>query len=253
VNATLSAVPTPTPIVVVVTIAIGQGTSIPSVTPDVSAAAATETPTASATAQPSATPTDTPAASGSPPVPVRNVIFEDDFSEPGQWEVGEDDLQRIAVADGQLSLALKVSDRFSILFNTRRRARDFFASVTGATAACLFRDRYGLLFRVLDASNYYQFDVDCDGRYRLAKLVGGTLAPLRDWTPHPAIRPGGAVNELGVRAAGNTLEVFVNGQSLSSVNDSTYTEGAFGLYAGSGLSSAYTATFDNLRVWEVQP
>jgi hypothetical protein len=249
VNLTLSAVPTSTPIVVVVTVASQPNAALPTVTPDLNAALTqTVTPPApTATPSPSATP-------AGPEIALGNQIFEDDFSQAGRWNTGEDNVQRVAVADGQMIIALKVNDRFTLVYNITRRARDFFASVTGAAAACLFRDRYGLLFRVLDANNYYQFEVDCDGRYRLAKVVNGTLTALRDWTADPAIHVGGGtVNELGVRAASATLEVFANGRSLSSVSDSTYTEGAFGLYAGSGLSSAYTATFDNLRVWELQP
>lgn len=53
-------------------------------------------------------------------------------------------------------------------------------------------------------------------------------------------------------AEGNRLEVFANGQSLVTLTDATYAEGGFGLYAGSGASETYTATFDNLRVWELK-
>src|SRR4030067_809896 len=64
-----------------------------------------------------------------------------------------------------------------------RRARDFSATISGAAAECGFRDRYGVLFRVQNGSNYYQFEVDCDARYRLSKVVEGAVKPLRDWAP----------------------------------------------------------------------
>lgn len=279
VDATLTAGITPTPIVVVVT-ALGGGAPIPSVTPDVSVrqtlAAATETlaagsvtppPAASPTEiPPTATVTDTPAptltptitrtptpAPSSTPLPLGASLFEDDFTQPKLWNVSEDSVQRTAVADGRLSIALKVGDRFTFIYNLTRRARDFYAVITGATAVCGFRDRYGLLFRVQDGSNYYQFEVDCDGRYRVSKVVEGTLTSLEDWTPSDALHTGGEVaNDLGVRADGDTLEVYANGQSLVRVTDATYEEGGFGLYAGSGVSDTYTATFDNLHVWELK-
>ena len=268
VNATLTAALTPTPIVVVVTALVGQPPPIPTTTPDPAAqatlAAATQT-LAAATAAGSATaalpapasatpgaPTSTPAATAGAPVPLGPVMFAEDFSRPGGWATSEDEHSRIAVADGKLAITLKTQDRFTLVYNISRRGRDFYASVVGTAAACLFRDRYGLLFRVRDARNYYQFEMDCDGRYRLAKVEGGALTPLRDWTADAAIRKGeGATNELGVRAAGNVLQVFANGQPLLRVTDSAYDEGSFGLYAGSGLSGAYTAAFDDLRVWEL--
>jgi hypothetical protein len=282
VDATLTAAVTPTPIVVVVT-AVGGGAPILSVTPDASVRqtliAATETlaagsatplppvpggsqtrpytPTATATPIPSASaqpPTGTPAPAESPtPLALGASLYEDDFTQPKRWNLGEDNVQRTAIAGGQLSITLKVADRFTFIYNLTRRARDFYAIVTGAAADCGFRDRYGLLFRVQDGRNYYQFEVDCDGRYRLSKVVDETLTPLRDWTPSDSVRSGsGMSNDLSVRAEGDDLEVFANGQSLWKLTDTTYGEGGFGLYAGSGVSETYTATFDDLRVWEVK-
>ncbi len=282
VDATLTAAVTPTPIVVVVT-AVGRGTPILSVTPDASVRqtliAATETlaagsatplppvpggsqtrpytPTATATPIPTASaqpPTGTPAPAESPtPLALGASLYEDDFTQPKRWNLGEDNVQRTAIAGGQLSITLKVADRFTFIYNLTRRARDFYAIVTGAAADCGFRDRYGLLFRVQDGSNYYQFEVDCDGRYRLSKVVDETLTPLRDWTPSDSVRSGSGVsNDLSVRAEGDDLEVFANGQSLWKLTDTTYEEGGFGLYAGSGVSETYTATFDDLSVWEIK-
>ncbi|MGH2524941.1 MAG: hypothetical protein ACRDH2_20730, partial [Anaerolineales bacterium] len=149
-------------------------------------------------------------------------------------------------------ITLKVANRFALNFNVQRPARDFYASVKVSAPACQFRDRYGLLFRLRDDLNYYQFDVDCDGRYRLSKVENGTLTALEDWTANAAIRAGsGAVNELSARAAGPSIEIFANGQSLLNVSDNTFTDGGFGLIAGSGPGSpTYTAEFDDLSVWE---
>jgi hypothetical protein len=209
-----------------------------------------------ATPPPSASvqqPSGTPAPTGSPtPLALGASLYEDDFTQPKLWNLSEDNVQRTVIAGGQLSITLNVADRFTFIYNLTRRARDFYAVVTVAAADCRFRDRYGLLFRVQDGSHYYQFEVDCDGRYRLSKVVDGTLTPLRDWTPSDSIHSGSGVsNDLGVRAEGDKLEVFANGQSLWKLTDTAYAEGGFGLYAGSGVSETYTATFDNLRVWEL--
>jgi len=210
-------------------------------------------PVSEATSSPAPSETPAPSATPTAAVPVGEVIFTEDFSQAGQWFLGEEDeFRRAAIADGKLSITLKVADRFALIFNTQRPARDFYASVMASAAACQFRDRYGLLFRLSDDANYYQLDVDCDGRYRLSKVVGGTLTALKDWTASDAIHSGGLVNELGVRAFGPALEVFASGQSLFTVSDSTFSDGGFGLIAGSGPQSlTYTAEFDDLSVWEV--
>jgi hypothetical protein len=246
VNATLTAVITPTPIVVVVT---ALQPSIPTATPEVSGTAV-PSPVASASS-PANGATQTPTLSA--PVPLGKPIFTDDFTRPGLWNLSEDIAQRTAVENGQLAITLKLPDRFTFVYDLKRRARDFYAQVTAAAAACGFRDRSGLIFRVQSEMDYYLFEVDCDGRYRLSTVAGGALAPLKDWTKSDAIRSlGGAVNELSVLAVGGSLEIFANGESLVEVSDATYAEGGFGLYAGSGVSQTYIVIFDDLRIWELQ-
>jgi hypothetical protein len=168
--------------------------------------------------------------------------------------MGEDNLTNISISEGQIAITLKVVDYYAKVYDLKRRARDFYAVVTGATQACRFRDRYGLLFHLQSDLDYYQFDIDCDGRYRFAKMNKGTLTVVKDWTASAAIRPGGgAVNQLGIRVVKTSIEVLANNQPLFKINDATYQEGGFGLYAGSGISADYTATFDDLEVREVTP
>jgi hypothetical protein len=249
VNATLTAIPTQTPVVVVVTVLKGGG-AIPTVT----APPATDAPPLplTATPDPDATPapsvTDLP-VSLTPPGPL---LFTDDFSQPSVWNLGEDAMQRVTLADGKLLFTLKEPDLFRFIYNLTRRGRDFYASLTGSAQACAFRDRYGLLFRVQDNANYYQFEADCDGRYRLSKIAEGALTALKDWTPVSALNPQGGPNELGVRAQGQTLELFGNGQALLKTSDDSYAEGGFGLYVGAGLSPEFTASFDDFSVWEIR-
>lgn len=242
-DATLSAVPNPTPIVVVVTV-IPDGLAPPT--------AAVVPPPASPTVEAgTATPALSPTVAASF-APSGAPSFADDFSTPGDWSLGEDATQRVAVADGRLEFSLKQGDRFGFIYDPTRRARDFVAVLTGSSAACQPRDRLGLIFRVQDAANYYQFELDCDGLSRLARVQQGALTVLKDWTASDAARPGpGAANELGVRAQGPLIEAAVNGQPVFRVQDEALTEGGFGLYAGSNPTSGFTANFDNLRVWVI--
>lgn len=246
VNATLTAAPTHTPIVVVVTVP-GQTIVIPTVTPQ---------PSATPTPENSPTPmveTVSEAPPPTAPVPLGDVFLQDDFSDGGRWPASDDEFQNTAIQDGALVLTLKQPEHFTLAYNNTQLIGDFYASVTGQASACAERDRYGLLFRVQDAVNYYQFQVDCEGRYRLVAVVEGELKVLRDWSASDAVRSGSEANTLGVRAQGNSLEVFANGQSLIEVSDATFIDGGFGLYAGSGSASeTYAVTFDDLGVWMVK-
>jgi hypothetical protein len=247
VDATLAARPTATPIVVVVTV-MSQAQSIPTVTPVPSA-----NELHSPTPLPPDTPTPAPTATPGLPFNLGASIFADDFTNPGQWNQSDDVAQRTAVEDGQLSIALKLGNRFALTYNNSKPARDFYASVAGQASACAARDRVGLLTRVQDGENYYLFALDCDGHYRVAVVVAGAVTVLQDWTPAEAIRPMAQGNVLGARAQGNTLEFFVNNQSLLTLTDNVFDEGGVGVYAGSDpFSENFSATFDDLQVWALQ-
>ena len=257
VAATLQAAPTPTPIVVVVTVG-AQKPLIPTVTaapPATPAPANTPTaaPTASPPAPPSNTAVPTPSATFTPSS-IGRLVFDDDFVAPGNWDLGkEDSLQRKIIANGWLSVTVKLTDRFVVVYRPQS-VPTVYIQASAMAPSCHTRDRYGVIFRVQDSQNYYQFDVDCDGRYRLSKTVDGTLTPLVNWTANAVIRAGsGSANDLTVRATGANLAVSANGISLAKVTDSTFSLGGFGFIVGSGLTGPYTAAFGKLRVWEPLP
>lgn len=256
VEATLTAVITPTPIVVVVTALRVQSPVIPTVTP-APPPAATPAPTLApspSAAPPTLTPPEPTVTASETPGAAGKLVFEDDFLQRGTWDLGqEDSLQRKVIADGWLSMTIKMTDRFLVIYKPQS-VPNIYAQTKISAPTCHTRDRYGIIFRVHDGQNYYQFDIDCDGRYRLAKMVDGQLTPLVDWTANAAINTGsGAVNNLTVRAVGPQLAVSANGLSLAKVTDTTFTWGGFGFCVGTGLSAPYTAAFANLRVWETAP
>lgn len=247
---TLTAVLTQTPVVVVVTVQSMPPAGIPTATP--APPAETAPPSASPTAPSTETARPGPAPTGAP-------SLADDFSQPSGWTLAEDAMQRTALVEGQLEFVVKEPDQYRFIYDVRRRGGDFFVSVTASAGACQPRDRLGLLFRVQDGANYYQFELDCAGNYRLAKVVQGALTPLRDWAALPPAPGGpvaglaaGGVSGLAVRAQGATLEVFVNEAAVAQVNDDSFAEGAFGLIVGSDPSSGFTARFDDFQVWALR-
>lgn len=255
VEGTLTAVLTQTPVVVVVTVISQNTVTVSTATPAAPQATATLFPTATpaptSTAEPTATLPPTPVAFNFPTAPP---LFSDDFTQSTAWTVGEDAARKVEVVDGQLRFTIKQADTFRFVYNPDRRARDFVAAVTVGQMACAFRDRYGLLFRVRDSANYYQFEADCDGRFRFSKTVAGTFTILKDWSTASAINAGSnTTNMLIVQAKGSAVELLVNGEMVLTLNETEFAEGGFGLYVGSNPATGFTATFDNFSVWEVGP
>lgn len=70
------------------------------------------------------------------------------------------------------------------------------------------------------------------GYYRIIKYVDGTSIPLTDWKMSTAIKPGyGVWNTLKVICVGSSLEFYVNGTHVESLDDSTFLSGQVGLMA----------------------
>ena len=113
----------------------------------------------------------------------------------------------------------------------------------------------GVLFRSSNFSNFYYFLVGTDGSY---KLVARSHPPDQSIASgfSTAIQTGvNQTNVVAVVAQAGTLIFFLNGQFVTSVNDSTYTHGTIGLLAyDSGHPRDETnppveVVFRNVKVW----
>ncbi len=221
---------------------------MPAVSPDTPVAA--DTPTSENTAAPTATvaalPVNTAAANT-----TGALIFEDLFDTAGPWAVGDTADSNIAVSGGALTYIQKTPGTFSYRI-IGRQGGDFRAEVsTALPTGCGSGDKFGLMFRILDANNYYVIQVDCEGRYRLMRLVGGAGTALIDWSQSTAIKRGvNAANTLRVETKGSSLTVFINGERLGTASDSIFASGRFGLWVGSNVTKNFTAVFDDLRVYQ---
>ena len=100
-----------------------------------------------------------------------------------------------------------------------------------------------------DADHFYRFSISGDGYYSVSKYDGGEWVALGgDWTPSEAIRLGAVANLLEVVCQGATMTFAVNGVQLAQVEDSSYSRGDIGLYAGTFFEPDVEVQFDNLRV-----
>ena len=227
----------------------------------------TSSPIPTATSAGGPTPTESPAENATPettsasalptvaatlalePPAAGELIFEDKFDSPGPWSVGEVDDSNVAVSGGVMTFTQKTPGSFSFRI-IGRQGGDFYAELSAALAdRCATGDRYGLMFRVQDPSNYYLYQIDCDGRYRFARYVGGAATAIVDWTASPAIARGtAAANTLAVTARGDTFLLIVNGTPLTTAADSAFAGGRFGLLVGANVTRNFAVLFDNLKV-----
>jgi eukaryotic-like serine/threonine-protein kinase len=99
----------------------------------------------------------------------------------------------------------------------------------------------------------YLFEIDTQGNYKVSHSTNFSLgdSALQDWTASPSLKGGTNVkNTLEIRAAGDTLDFYVNNVFLKELSDATYSTGniAFLATAVSGGADADVA-YTNLRVF----
>ena len=107
---------------------------------------------------------------------------------------------------------------------------------------------YGLVFRLVDAQNFYFFWLTGDGRYTVGKVVTDHAIPIKQWTYSEAIRKRGE-NRMRVEFCGPLMNIFINGEKVTVLKDDTFTQGGYGFYTFKGVHAGY----DNVKVVSGSP
>lgn len=91
---------------------------------------------------------------------------------------------------------------------------------------------YGLILRESGEGNYYAFLMTSDGGWWFDKWANGQRTTIVPFRRSGAIHTGlNAVNSLKVFAVGSHFELFANTRKLGQADDSTFTDGQYGLVA----------------------
>ena len=183
------------------------------------------------------------------------VLFEENFNpKTYYWGVGETGFSRSRIVNNALEITAKTPHSIAWLFGGVPLGQNFFEMATVTSGICGKDDHYGLVLRGETDSNLLLFGITCDGRYRLQQYQGGTQRLLVLPTPSEAVKTGpGAVNELGVRAEGKQISLYVNRQFLTRVDTTNLSKGRFGAYVNSTATANLTASFTEFRAWVIGP
>lgn len=106
---------------------------------------------------------------------------------------------------------------------------DFDVSVDARQTAGSTKTKYGILFRQTDSNNEYIFSITGDGSYALSYYQDGEYHVLIFPKGSPAVSPG-EVNRLRVVGSGSRFTLYVNGQDVAQVDDTTHAQGAVGVW-----------------------
>jgi len=185
------------------------------------------------------------------PLPeIGSTLFQDNFSNSSSgWEVGDYEGGSVGYQGGAYAVVSGKTN--STMWGVANRSFDNVAievDATQASAGPESNNDYGVVCREQGDGNGYYLLVSGDGFYAILKSVGKKFEPLVDWTESDAVKQGNATNRIKAVCNGSTLELFVNGERLTSAEDSTYTKGDIALTATTYEDAATEVHFDNLTV-----
>lgn len=178
-----------------------------------------------------------------------NILFEDDFSNPGSgWDRYEDSEGVTDYSDGTYKIALFTDEMF-YWANPYQNFTDVIVEVQAMKVSGGEDMQYGIICRHADIDNWYALVISADGYAAVRKRIqGNDLDYIAEWVQVPSVNTGNATNNLRAECIGNRLALYVNGSLAIETTDSDISSGDAGLMAGTFEQGSTEVLFDNFRV-----
>lgn len=171
---------------------------------------------------------------------------EDNFSQRGYWPARIDDDFRIEYTRE----GFRIFNNFfqSQVSSVRGFPSDIYIEVEAVRTGGPGGSYYGAVCRWQDLQNYYALVAFGDNRSGIARIVDGEAEFLEmgELTEDQFDRRG--VNRIGGFCDGSTLTLLVNGETILQVEDTTFSEGAAGMVAGTIGTPGVDVTFRSIFV-----
>lgn len=203
-----------------------------------------------------------------PPTPTPSVpaLFSDSFKDNAKgWNLTGDP-GKFSVAVGNGSLVLEDDDNKLLweLLPGNNKFNDMKLVVDAKLSKGVQNNGYGVYIRGAsnqntDLATYYRFELYGDGTFAVFKGVvdatgNSTGSTLVDYTTNSAILKQGSVNHIAIIAKGPSMALIVNGQTLTTVSDISYTSGTVALFVSNlkGSPPGAQATFTHFAIYPPQ-
>lgn len=185
-----------------------------------------------------------------PAAQTEHLIFQDDFEdEITGWEIGAYETGSVGYKNG--AYAIISANNGSTMWGVANRTFDDVVvdvDVTQISAGPESNNDLGVVCREQgDGSGYYLL-ISGDGYAAILKAANGQFEWLREWEETSAVRQGNATNRLRAVCDGPTLTLFVNGQQVATIQDSSFRQGDLAFTATTYEDDPTEIHFDNLKV-----
>jgi hypothetical protein len=183
-------------------------------------------------------------------------ILSDDFSS-SRWGTGTDSDSSIEYANGALQMIVYTKNWFVWSTPNDQSYQNTHMEVTVNNNGTDATTAFGLICnKQPSTSNFYYLAMTPAGEYAIAKAVVGQsdvfLTNNDQWAASNSITQNAASYRVGADCGNGTLTLYVDGQQIVSVSDSTYTSGGVALFTWSGEEATTTnVSFDDFLMTQL--
>jgi len=221
---------------------------------------APEVPTQAPTDIPTLAPTDMPLLTETTiPVSVGSVLLSDDFSaRASNWGTLTDSDSSIEYVQDALHMLIFTKDFFVWTTPNNTDYENVHMEVTVTNNDTDPSTAFGLLCaQQAQEWSYYYFAITPAGEYAIAKAVTDEpdffLTNDDQWAASDLIARNAPSYRVGADCGNGTLTLYVDGQQIDSVSDTTYSTGTVGVFTWSGKDVASAdVTFDDFLVTSLE-
>ena len=166
------------------------------------------------------------------------ALLEDDFSGDDTWGTGTDSDSSVEYSNEALKFIVNTDYFFVWSTPNGEDYENIHVEVTVKNDSTDSTAAFGIVCNLQITDTSYYFAVTGAGEYAIGKytfLGDELLTNGGEWGTSDAIASGAASYRIGADCGSDgTLTLYVDGQQVDSVNDTTYSMGNVGLFAWSG-------------------
>ncbi len=183
-------------------------------------------------------------------VVMGEVLLTDEFDQAYHWDAFAQQQVIVGVRDGAYVMHSNVKE-YVRGFGLNQYA-DVVIDVSSRQFSSFNNNAYGVVCRASAGNNGsgYYFLIGGDGSYSIRKGENQEVDALVNWAQSGVIHRGQSRNLIRVVCVDDYLALYVNGEFVAEVQDSTYQSGYVGFVAAVAEGGVIDMTFDNLIIRE---
>ena len=185
-------------------------------------------------------------------LPGGGALLEDDFSSVDTWATGTDADSSVEYSNSALNMSVYKDFWFVWSTPNDEDYENIHVEVTAKNDSTDSTGAFGIICNLQITDTSYYFAITGAGEYGIGRYTltdDVLLTNDGQWGTSDAIPSGAASYRIGADCGNGTLTLYVDGQQVDSVSDTTYTTGNVGLFAWSGEElNGTNVTFDDFVV-----